>query len=235
MLSLSRNRARPALLAALGTIAGLVLAGLPASVSHAAEQESCRPDGLYRTPGVDVPYCSVHDTAGQEEMGADHQRRVIGYFTGRRTGKDGTPAYLAPDIPWDKVTHLNYAFAHIDGGNRISVGTDNETNPATGKTWPGVSGAEMDPGFPYKGHFNLLNKFKKQHPGVKTLISVGGWAETGGYCDDGGTRVNSGGFYSMATNADGSANRSGIDTFADSAVTFIRKYGFPAGTRLTGA
>ncbi|WP_406205948.1 glycosyl hydrolase family 18 protein [Streptomyces sp. NBC_01017] len=226
MLSPSRNRARPALLAVLGTVAGLVLAGLPATVSHAADNESCRPDGLYRTPDVDVPYCSVYDSAGREKMGADHQRRVIGYFTGWRTGKDGTPAYLASDIPWDKVTHLNYAFAHIDGSNKISVGSDGATNPATGMTWPGVSGADMDPAFPYQGHFNLLNKFKKQHPDVKTLISVGGWAETGGYFDDSGTRVNSGGFYSMATNADGSVNQAGIDTFADSAVGFIRKYGF---------
>ncbi|WP_443059653.1 hypothetical protein [Streptomyces sp. NBC_00443] len=106
MLSLSRNRTRPALLAAVGTVAGLALAGLPATVSHAADNDSCRPDGLYRTPGVDVPYCSVYDTAGREKMGADHQRGVIGYFTGWRTGRDGTPAYLASDIPWDKVTHL---------------------------------------------------------------------------------------------------------------------------------
>ncbi|MFI9546033.1 chitinase C-terminal domain-containing protein [Streptomyces sp. NPDC052016] len=226
MLSLSRRRARPALLAAAAAVTGLLLAALPATVSRAADQASCRPDGLYATPGVDVPYCSVYDSAGREKMGADHQRRVIGYFTGWRTGKDGTPAYLASDIPWDKVTHLNYAFAHVDGGNRISVGTDGATNAATGMTWPGVAGAEMDPAFPYRGHFNLLNKFKKQHPDVKTLISVGGWAETGGYFDDSGTRVNSGGFYSMATNADGSVNRTGIDTFADSAVDFLRKYGF---------
>ncbi|MFD0005436.1 chitinase C-terminal domain-containing protein [Streptomyces sp. NPDC127178] len=226
MLSPSHTRARPALLAVLGTVAGLVLAGLPATVSHAADNESCRPDGLHRTPGVEAPYCSVYDSAGREKMGADHQRRVIGYFTGWRTGKDGTPAYLASDIPWDKVTHLNYAFAHIDGSNKISVGSDGAANPATGMTWPGVSGADMDPAFPYQGHFNLLNKFKKQHPDVKTLISVGGWAETGGYFDDSGTRVNSGGFYSMATNADGSVNQAGIDTFADSAVGFIRKYGF---------
>ena len=56
-------------------------------------------------------------------MGADHPRRVIGYFTSWRTGKNGTPAYLANDIPWDKVTHINYAFAHVDGTNKISVGT----------------------------------------------------------------------------------------------------------------
>ncbi|MBC7269042.1 MAG: chitinase C-terminal domain-containing protein [Streptomyces sp.] len=228
MLSPSRNhRKRPALLATAGAAAGLVLAGLlPATVSHAADEESCRPDGLYRTPGVAVPYCSVYDSAGREKMGADHQRRVIGYFTGWRTGKDGTPAYLASDIPWDKITHINYAFAHVDAGNRISVGADSATNAATGMTWPGVSGAEMDATLPYKGHFNLLNKFKKQHPDVKTLISVGGWAETGGYFDDSGKRVDSGGFYSMATNADGSVNQSGIDTFADSAVQFLRKYGF---------
>ncbi|MFE2266489.1 chitinase C-terminal domain-containing protein [Streptomyces griseosporeus] len=221
-----RHRARPALLAGAAAVAGLLVAGLPATVSHAAGQESCRPDGLYQTPGVSVPYCSVYDEAGREKMGADHQRRVIGYFTGWRTGKDGTPAYLAPDIPWDKVTHINYAFAHVDGGNRISVGTDGPANAATGMTWPGVAGADMDPALPYKGHFNLLNKFKKQHPNVKTLISVGGWAETGGYFDDNGTRVNSGGFYAMATNADGSVNQTGIDTFADSAVDFVRKYGF---------
>ncbi|AEN08789.1 MULTISPECIES: chitinase C-terminal domain-containing protein [unclassified Streptomyces] len=231
---LSPTRARPTLPAAVAAVAGLLLGALAVIPSTAAatpsaataDQESCRPDGLYRTPGVDVPYCSVYDTEGREKMGADHQRRVIGYFTSWRTGKDGKDAYLASDIPWDKVTHLNYAFAHVDGDNKISVGSDGPRNASTGMTWPGVAGAEMDPALPYKGHFNLLSKFKKQHPDVKTLVSVGGWAETGGYFDDNGDRVDSGGFYSMATNADGSVNQKGIDTFADSTVAFIKKYGF---------
>ncbi|MFI9494551.1 chitinase C-terminal domain-containing protein [Streptomyces halstedii] len=224
---LSPTRARATLLAAGAAAAGLLLGSLTAAPSAAAaDQESCRPDGLYRTPGVDVPYCSVYDSEGREKMGADHQRRVIGYFTNWRTGKDGKDAYLASDIPWDKVTHLNYAFAHVDGDNKISVGTDGPENASTGMTWPGVAGAEMDPALPYQGHFNLLNKFKKQHPNVKTLVSVGGWAETGGYFDDNGDRVDSGGFYTMATNADGSVNQRGIDTFADSTVAFLKKYGF---------
>ncbi|MFD7261568.1 chitinase C-terminal domain-containing protein [Streptomyces sp. NPDC059874] len=223
---LSPTRTRAMLLASGAAIAGLLVAGLSTGVSHAADNESCRPDGLYKTAGVDVPYCSVYDSEGREKMGADHQRRVIGYFTGWRTGKDGTPAYLANNIPWSKVTHLNYAFAHVGGDNKISVGADNANNAATGMTWPGVAGAEMDPALPYKGHFNQLTKFKKQYPNVKTLISVGGWAETGGYFGDDGNRVASGGFYSMATNADGSVNQAGIDTFADSSVEFIRKYGF---------
>ncbi len=190
---------------------------------HAA----CRPDGLYQTAGLDVPYCSVYDQQGRELMGADHPRRVIGYFTSWRTGKNGQPAYLAHQIPWGKLTHINYAFAHVDASNKVSIGNPQAPdNAATNMEWPGVAGAEMDPQFNYKGHFNLLNKFKKQHPGVKTLISIGGWAETGGYFDDNGNRVASGGFYTMTTNPDNSVNTAGINTFADSVVAFLRTYGF---------
>ncbi|MET9632909.1 hypothetical protein ABZX92_36180, partial [Lentzea sp. NPDC006480] len=67
----------------------------------AAAHEDCRPDGLYKTPGVDVPYCSVYDTSGRENLGPDKSRRVIGYFTSWRTGKNGQPGYLAKDIPWE--------------------------------------------------------------------------------------------------------------------------------------
>ncbi len=187
----------------------------------------CRPDGLYQTPNTSPNYCSVYDTDGREIMGADHPRRIIGYFTSWRNGANGQPKYLVNQIPWDKLTHINYAFAHVDANNKVSVGnTSSPTNPATGMEWPGVAGAEMDPAFSYKGHFNLLNKYKKQYPHVKTLISVGGWAESGGYFDDSGNRVDSGGFYTMTTNADNSVNNAGINTFADSAVAFIRQYGF---------
>ena len=192
-----------------------------------AGDEKCRPEGLYTTPGTTPAYCKVYDDQGREVMGSDKPRRIIGYFTSWRTGKNGQPAYLASNIPWSKLTHINYAFAHVDGSNKLSVGNAADaSNPATGLTWPGVAGAEMDPAFSYKGHFNLLNKFKKQYPKVKTLVSVGGWAETGGYFDANGKRIASGGFYTMTTNSDGSTNTAGINTFADSAVAFIRQYGF---------
>ncbi|WP_237321114.1 glycosyl hydrolase family 18 protein [Streptomyces sp. JJ36] len=222
-----RIRPRHTLAAAAAAVAGLLFGALSPTTSQAAgDHASCRPDGLYTTPGVDVPYCTVYDDTGREKMGADHPRRVIGYFTGWRTGENGQARYLASDIPWDKVTHLNYAFAHVDGSNRLSVGPDGPDNPATGMTWPGVEGAAMDPDLPYQGHFNLLNTFKKDHPQVKTMVSVGGWAETGGYFGPDGERVDSGGFYTMATHADGSVNHAGIETFADSAVDFVRTYGF---------
>ncbi len=189
-------------------------------------RNDCQPAGLYQTPDVNTPYCSIYDVNGREKMGTDHPRRVIGYFTSWRNGANGQPSYLVNDIPWDKITHINYAFAHVDSSNKVSIGDPNSANnPATNMEWPGVTGAELDPNLPYKGHFNLLNKYKKIHPDVKTLISVGGWAETGGYFSEEG-RIPSGGFYTMTTNADGSVNQAGIAAFSASAVEFIEKYGF---------
>src|SRR3954462_3798931 len=65
----------------------------------------------------------------------------------------------------------------------------------------------MDPSLSYKGHFNLLIKYKKQYPQVKTIISIGGWAETSG-------------FYTLTD------SQASIDTFADSVVQFLRTYNF---------
>ncbi|WP_316524329.1 glycosyl hydrolase family 18 protein [Kitasatospora brasiliensis] len=175
-------------------------------------QSACRPDGMAATAGVDARYCDVYDASGREWLGGGGQdKRVVGYFTGTRTGAKGEPRYLVKNIPWSKVTHVNYAFAGIVD-NRISVGnTEDPANEAVGLTWPGVPGAEMDPSLPYQGHFNQLAKYRKQHPQVKSLISVGGWA-------------GSKGFYAMATNADGSVNQAGVDTFADSVVGFLDRY-----------
>ncbi|MGX7674715.1 phosphatidylinositol-specific phospholipase C domain-containing protein [Plantactinospora sp. DSM 117369] len=175
------------------------------------DHAQCRPDGMIPTAGTNAPYCDVYQGDGREWLGQDRDRRVIGYFNGTRTGADGKPRYLVNNIPWSKLTHINYAFAWIDG-NRISVGADGPGNPATGMTWDGP-GTEMDESLPYRGHFNLLSTYKDLHPRVKTLISVGGWAESRG-------------FYPMTTNADGTTNQAGINTFADSVVEFLRRYDF---------
>ncbi|ALG12763.1 chitinase C-terminal domain-containing protein [Kibdelosporangium phytohabitans] len=209
---------RLSLIGLIFALAGLF--ALAVDNRQAAAADDCRPDGLATTAGVTVPYCTAYDAAGREKLANGNTRRVIGYFTSWRTGKDGSPRYLAGDIPWSKVTHINYAFAHVGTDNKVSVGPAGANNPATGMEWPGVPGAEMDPSLSYKGHFNLLTKYKKQHPDVKTLISIGGWAETGGFLNPDGTRTASGGFYKMAQ------SQAAIDTFADSVVAFLRQYGF---------
>ncbi|WP_180357385.1 glycosyl hydrolase family 18 protein [Streptomyces sp. TLI_146] len=194
--------------------------------TNPADQPKCRPDGMTATKDANTPYCQIYDDKGRELMGQRHPRRVVGYFTGWRTGTNGQPLYLPNSIPWGQVSHVNYAFAHIQD-KKISVGDPNDPdNPALRMTWPGVPGAEMDASLPYQGQFNLLTQYKRQHPRVKTLISVGGWAETGGHLNPDGTRTSDGGFYSLATKEDGSVNQQAIDTFADSTVEFLRRYGF---------
>lgn len=197
-------------------IATLAVAGAPVV-------STCRPDGLYQTEGVDVPYCSIYDEDGREKMGADHPRRVIGYFTSWRAGDDEQTSYLVNDIPWEQLTHINYAFVSIGSDGKVNVGDVNDpNNAAVGKEWNGV---EIDPTLGFKGHFGALATYKKKFD-VKTLISIGGWAETGGHFDTNGDRVADGGFYTMTTNADGSINHQGIETFAASAVEMMRKYKF---------
>ncbi|MGF1834675.1 chitinase C-terminal domain-containing protein [Photobacterium sanguinicancri] len=193
------------------------------TVKNGAVVNNCRPDGLYQTEGVNVPYCTIYDQDGREQMGVDHPRRVIGYFTSWRAGDDPQAQYLVKDIPWEQLTHINYAFVSIGSDGKVNVGdVTDPANAATGKEWPGV---EIDPTLGFKGHFGALATYKKKHD-VKTLISIGGWAETGGHFGVDGKRIADGGFYTMTTNADGSINHAGIETFATSAVEMLRKYQF---------
>ena len=130
----------------------------------------------------------------------DHPRRIIGYFTEWRHGQNDFPEYLVSDISWDKVTHINYAFAKVNQ-NTNEIDFCNK-KAAIEMEFPG-----QDPSLSYKGHFNLLTKYKEQYPDVKTLISVGGWAASTG-------------FYTMAETAQGR------EAFANSAVEFLKKYNF---------
>lgn len=158
-------------------------------------------------------YCKVYDANGREMLANGLTRRIVGYFASWRTGVDGSPTYLVNNIPWDKVSHVNYAFASVNPTTyKIQIDTSS-TSPEIGLTWPNVPGAAMDTTLPYNGHFNLLAQYKKKYPGVKIIMSIGGWA-------------GSTGFYTMTTNADGSVNTAGINTFADSVVAFLRQYPF---------
>ncbi len=126
------------------------------------------------------------------------QRRIIGYFCEWRDNELGQ-YYTVHDIPWGKVTHINYAFAAVGDDNRIQL-MDEEA--AIQRVYEG-----QDPSLPYLGHFNLLNTYKQQYPGTKTLISIGGWSASGN-------------FFPMTD------TQTSIDTFADSVVDFLRQYGF---------
>lgn len=114
------------------------------------------------------------------------------------------------------ITHINYAFAKVNAQNKIEI---MDRKAAVEKDYPGQL-AEL----PFKGHFNQLVKYKQLYPDVRTLISVGGWA-------------GSGGFYNMAN------TEAGRETFANSVIDFLRTYKFngvdidweyPSGTGQSG-
>ncbi len=125
-------------------------------------------------------------------------KRIIAYFPfwADRPDKGN---YGVDDIPWNKLTHINYAFAGVGNDYKIRL-LDSAIN--IGNTYPG-----QNMQLPYLGQFNLLTVYKNQYPDVNVLISIGGWAESHG-------------FWEMCAD---SLRR---ETFAQSCVDFLRDYGF---------
>lgn len=77
----------------------------------------------------------------------------MGYYTSWASAKGYTPLH----VPAQKLTHLNYAFAGIDpAANSIAL-----ANPQRDLK-----------------NFEQLRSLKAANPGLKTLISVGGWDDS---------------------------------------------------------
>ncbi|MEE2886654.1 MAG: glycoside hydrolase family 18 protein [Planctomycetota bacterium] len=123
-------------------------------------------------------------------------RRIVGYYTSWSVYARN---YHVAQIPGDKITHINYAFANLTAG-KIVLG---DRYADIDKFYPGDSWA---PGA-LRGNFNQLHKLKQKHPQLRTLISIGGWTWSGNFSD------------AVLTQ---SARR----VFAQSCVDFIVQYGF---------
>lgn len=126
----------------------------------------------------------------------DKPYRVVAYFQSWNIYDRG---YFVTDIPGDKITHINYAFANVSADGEILLGDE----------W-------ADTQFPYPddaddqpllGNFNQLNLLKEAYPNVTTSISVGGWTWSDKFSD-------------VALTAESRAK------FAASCVAFIKQYGF---------
>jgi chitinase len=121
-------------------------------------------------------------------------RRVVGYFTQwgiygrgysvRAMDGNGTAA---------RLTHVNYAFGNVRN-NRCEVGVLKAVNADTGEggdayadysrtvgATESVDGVADTFGQPLRGNWNQLRKLKARHPGLKVLISLGGWTWSRGF------------------------------------------------------
>ncbi len=94
-------------------------------------------------------------------------KRIIGYYISWGMYEQHK-SYMPTDIPWTKLTHINYAFAEMkyqNGKWRIQ-----STDPWADHE---VNG---------NGQIGMINELKRKY-GVKTLISVGGWTRSGRFSE----------------------------------------------------
>ena len=83
------------------------------------------------------------------------QRKVIGYYPAWEPIRN----YQVADIPGEKVSHLNYAFANISGGKCVLGDSYADIDKAfAGDTW--------DTGV-LRGNFNQLIKLREQTPNCR--------------------------------------------------------------------
>ena len=132
-----------------------------------------------------------------DDGGPGFEQKVVAYYIEWGIyGRDYQPA----DMPFEKITHVNYAFADIGSDGRIKIG---DPYAAIEKLYPGDSWDQ-----PYAGTYNQLNNvLRAEHPHIKTLISVGGWTWSGRFSDV-------------------ALTESSRSLFAESCVEFIRTYNF---------
>lgn len=109
------------------------------------------------------------------------------------------------DVPADNLTHLIYAFSKIDAGGRMSLFDSYAATEKTFNAADSVDGVADTWDQSLAGNFNQIAELKAAHPGLKSMIAVGGWTLSGTFSD-------------VAATAEGRA------TFADSVVTFLQKY-----------
>ena len=123
-------------------------------------------------------------------------KQVVGYFA--EWGIYGRQ-YNISDVPVDKLTVLNYAFAQINSTGEVGLF---DSYAAVEKIYPGDTWDQ-----PVKGNFNQITKLKAANPNLKVEISVGGWTLSSAFSD--------------AALTDSSRKK-----FADSLVRFVNQYGF---------
>lgn len=111
----------------------------------------------------------------------------------------------AAQVAGQHLTHVNYAFAHIAEGRVVSFMEANYARLAENDAALAAQGFAAACA-KEETHLGIARELKRVHPHLQVLISIGGWAAEG--------------FSDAALNAD---NR---ERFADSAIAFLRRYGF---------
>ncbi|WP_404953029.1 glycoside hydrolase family 18 protein [Streptomyces sp. 147326] len=115
--------------------------------------------------------------------GPGRSYRKVGYFTQWGVyGRDFQVQDLEANGSAGKLTHINYAFGNVSPQGTCFTGNV----PGEADAWAdyvrpldagnSVDGVADTPEQPLAGNFNQLRELKARHPGLKVLISLGGWS-----------------------------------------------------------
>jgi chitinase len=117
--------------------------------------------------------------------GGGGARRVVGYFVAWGVY---ARSYFVKNIESSgsasRLTHINYGFANISSDLKCAIGdsfADYDQAYDAAKSVDGTADT-WDAGA-LRGNFNQLKKLKAKHPGLKVLISVGGWTWSDKFSD----------------------------------------------------
>jgi chitinase len=100
----------------------------------------------------------------------------VGYFTQWGIyGRQFPVAKLETSGAAARLTHINYAFSDVTAAG-VCASADSWADWETAfPAESSVDGVADVAGQPLSGNLNQLAKLKKKHPGLKVLISLGGW------------------------------------------------------------
>jgi chitinase len=148
--------------------------GPPPCISDCSDK-TCGEDGCGGSCGDCNPTSNgpVSPASAAHDGDKSQPRRVIGYYAGWTSA---SKHYTPLDIPAERLTHVNYAFALLDAGGR-AVLSDPETD--IGHTTVAASPDLAS----LKGNFHQLRVLKARHPHLWTLISIGGWMGSAHFSD----------------------------------------------------
>ncbi|GGY77143.1 glycoside hydrolase family 18 protein [Streptomyces nitrosporeus] len=129
-----------------------------------------------------APSAGAHG-ADRGESRHDRAYKRVGYFTQWGVyGRDFQVKDLDTSGTAAKLTHINYAFGNVSADGKCFTGNV----PGEADAWADyvrpVSAAESVDGVAdtdtqrLAGSFNELRELKAKHPGLKVMISLGGWS-----------------------------------------------------------
>ncbi|KIH99256.1 glycoside hydrolase [Streptomonospora alba] len=163
-----------------GTATTTTVGGLQADTEYAFSVRAYDAAGNRSTAGDPVTVRTPADDGGTDP-GPGGDRRV-GYFT-----QWGVYArdYLVQDMDTsgtaEKLTHVNYAFANVSADGQCFMANQPGEGDAYADYGRSFGAADSVDGEgdtwdqPLRGNFNQLRELKDEHPGLKVLISLGGW------------------------------------------------------------